>query len=161
MNKNISKTKKLCISGIVIAMYVIIMFFTQHFAFLQFQIRIATALYSLSYIFPFLIVPIGLANALSNFMMGGLGPPDVIGGFIAGIVISSAVYLIRRFKLPMILIIPTIILGNGLIVPIWLSYLIGVPYFVLAISISIGQIPSGITAYLLIKLLDRHMERME
>lgn len=156
-----SSTKKLCISGIVIAMYIVVMFFTQSFAFLQFQIRIATVIYSFSYIFPFLILPIGLANGLSNLLMGGgLGALDVIGGFFAGIIVSWLAYLVRRYRLPRILIIPIIVLGNGLIVPIWLSHLIGVPYFTLAISVAVGQIPSGVIAYILLPILDEHMKKI-
>jgi len=136
------------------------MFTTQHFAFHAVQIRIATALYPLSYVFPFLILPIGLANGLSNFLMGGLGAPDVIGGFIAGIIVSGAAYLVRRFKLPMFLLIPIVVFGSGLIVPIWLAPLIGWPYFALAINISLGQIPSAITGYLLIKALDQHADKI-
>jgi len=137
------------------------MFFTQSFAFLEFQIRIATVIYSFSYIFPFLILPIGLANGLSNLLMGGgLGALDVIGGFFAGVIVSWLVYLVRRHKLPRLLIIPIIAIGNGLIVSIWLSYLIGWPYFALAISITIGQIPSGIVAYLLLPILDEHMKKI-
>jgi len=92
--------------------------------------------------------------------MGGLGALDVIGGFLAGIIVSALAYGVKRYKLPRLLIIPIIVLGNGLIVPIWLSYLIGVPYFTLAISIAIGQIPSGIIAYILITILDEHMKRV-
>jgi len=155
-----SSTRKICISGIVIAMYIVIMFVTQSFAFLQVQVRIATVIYSFSYIFPFLIIPIGIANGLSNLMMGGLGALDVVGGFFAGIIVSSAVYLVRHFKLPRVLIIPIIILGSGLIVPIWLSYLLGIPYLALALSISLGQIPSGVVAYILITILDEHMKKI-
>ena len=152
-----NKTKKLCISGIVIAMYVVIMFVNQSFASQAIQVRIATVIYSFSYAFPFLVVPIGIANALSNLLMGGLGALDVVGGFIAGVIVSGLVYLVRRYKLPMILIIPIIVLGNGLIVPIWLSYLLGYPYLMLVLSVSLGQIPSGILSYLLMKVLKRHM----
>jgi len=135
------------------------MFATQHFAFGAYQIRIATALYSLSYIFPFLIFPLGLANGLGNFM-GGLGVFDVAGGFIAGIITGGGVYFIRRAKLPGLLIIPVIILGPALIVPVWLSYLIGVPYHILVISLSIGQIIPAFVGYILVKMLEKHMERM-
>ena len=152
-----SKTKKICISGIVIAMYIVIMFVNQSFAFQAVQVRIATVVYSFSYIFPFLVLPIGIANALSNLLMGGLGALDVIGGFIAGIVVSGLIYLVRRYKLPMILIIPIIVLGNGLIVPIWLSYLLGLPYWALVLNVSLGQIPSGLVSYFLMKILKKHM----
>jgi len=73
MKDNLSPTKKLTISGMVISLYVVIMFLTQSFAFGQYQIRIATSLYALSAIFPFHIVQLGLSNLLRNTLMGGLG----------------------------------------------------------------------------------------
>ena len=54
--KNMSKTQKMTFSAMVVAIYVVIMFFTQSFAFGAYQIRIATAMYALSYLFPFLVV---------------------------------------------------------------------------------------------------------
>ena len=154
-----NSTRKITISGIVMAMYIAVMFVTQSFSFNAIQFRVATTLYGISYIFPFLIIPIGIANALSNLLMGGLGVLDIVGGFIAGVVISGLSYLVRRFKLPKLLIIPIIALGNGLIVPIWLSYLLGIPYFALVISVTLGQIPSAIAAYFLITILDEHMKK--
>jgi len=154
-----NSTRKLTISGVVMAMYIAVMFVTQGFSFYAIQFRVATTLYGISYIFPFLIVPIGIANALSNLLMGGLGVLDVIGGFIAGVVISTLAYFVRRFKLPRLLIIPIIALGNGLIVPIWLSYLLGIPYLALVVSVTLGQLPSGIAAYFLITVLDEHMKK--
>ena len=82
MNTNFSN-QKLVFSALCIALYIVIMMCTQSFAFGQYQIRIATAMYGLSAIFPFLILPFGLANVVSNTVMGGLGLPDIIGGFIA------------------------------------------------------------------------------
>lgn len=52
-NTPLSKTRKLTISALCIALYVVIMIYTQSFAFGQYQIRIATSLYGLSAIFPF------------------------------------------------------------------------------------------------------------
>jgi uncharacterized membrane protein len=147
--------KKLTISALVIAMFVVIMFATQEFAFGQYQIRLATSLYSLSYVFPFLVLPLGLANFLSNTVMGGLGPLDMIGGFAAGVLTSGAVYLIRRFKLWDWLIAVPIILIPGLLVPVWLSYILKAPYAVLAVSICIGQIIPGIVGVILAKVLKR------
>ena len=74
MNQDYTKTQKLTISAICIALYLVVMLCTQSFAFGQYQVRIATALYGLSYIFPFLVVPFGIANVISNLVMGGLGP---------------------------------------------------------------------------------------
>ena len=49
--------QKLVFSALCIALYIVVMMCTQSFAFGQYQIRIATALYGLSAIFPFLILP--------------------------------------------------------------------------------------------------------
>lgn len=150
-------SKKLTISSMVIAIYIVLMFITQGFAFGAYQIRIATSLYALSYLFPFLIVPLGIANLLSNTLMGGLGLFDIVGGITVGVITSTLVYLVKRFKLNQMLVALPIIFGPGLIVPIWLSPILGVPYNVLAISLCIGQILPGIVGVLLVKQLERVM----
>jgi hypothetical protein len=48
-----------------------------------------------------------------------------------------------------------IILGPGLIVPIWLSPILGLPYSVLAISLCIGQILPGLVGVILIRQLEK------
>ena len=50
--KNLSKTQKLTFSGAVMAVYIVVMYITQSFAFGQYQVRIATAIYSTAYLFP-------------------------------------------------------------------------------------------------------------
>jgi len=146
-------TFRLALSGIVMALYVIIMFLTQSFAFGQFQIRIATSVYALSAIYPFLIIPLGLSNMLSNMVMGGLGIFDVLGGFLVGVTTSYLIHLISHRNLGDWLIAMPIILVPGLVVPIWLSIIIEVPYTVLAASVLIGQIIPGIVGVLLVKKL--------
>ncbi len=147
--------KKLTLSAIIIAIYVVVMFYTQSFAFGQYQIRIATSLYSLSYLYPFLVVPLGLANLISNTVMGGLGPLDMAGGAIVGLATATIVYLIKRYNLSDWLIALPIIFIPGLMVPVWLSYLIHVPYPVLAVSLCIGQVVPGIIGVLLVKQLKK------
>ena len=61
-NQTFTNVRKLTTSGIVIALYVVILFMTQSFSFGAYQIRIVTSLYALSYLFPFLVIPLGLAN---------------------------------------------------------------------------------------------------
>jgi uncharacterized membrane protein len=150
---NVSSVRKVTISGIVMALYISIMFFTQGFAFGQFQIRIATSIYGLSAIYPFLIVPLGFSNLLSNTLMGGLGIIDMLGGLFVGILTSLLVYLIKKYRLNDWFIALPIILIPGLIVPVWLSYLIHVPYMILAFSLIIGQIIPGIVGVILVKQL--------
>lgn len=151
--QGVTTLRRMTISGLVIAIYVTVMLMTQGFAFGQFQIRIATAIYALAAIHPFLIIPLALSNLLSNILMGGLGLLDMIGGGVVGLTTSSIVYLVRQKHLNDWFIALPIILCPGLMVPIWLSYLINVPYSVLAISLTIGQIVPGIVGVLLVKHL--------
>lgn len=151
-------TRKLTISALVIALYVVIMATTASFSFGAYQIRIATSLYALSYLFPFLVFPLGLANALSNFFFGGLGPIDVLGGFIIGILVSGSIALIRKFNLPRWLISLPIIFVIGLGVPGYLNFLLGVPYWVLVVNLIIGQIIPGVFGVILTKVLDKPLK---
>lgn len=152
---NLTKTQKLTISALAIALYVAIMIGTQSFAFGQYQIRIATALYGLSAIFPFLILPLGFANFLSNTIMGGLGPVDMIGGAIIGILTCSAIVFAKKKGLPNYFTALAITFIPGLGVPVWLSWILDIPYFVLAPSVLIGQILPGITGAVLVNYLEK------
>lgn len=133
-----SSTKKLSISAIVIAIYVAIVYATASIAFGQYQIRFATALYALSYQFPFLVVPLGVANSMANFLSGQV--LDGLGGFFAGVATAYLIYLIRKLKLPKFLVFLPILIVPTLLVPIWLQYILGVNYFVLVVSLFMGQI---------------------
>ena len=141
--------QKLVFSALCIALYIVVMICTQSFAFGQYQIRIATALYGLSAIFPFLILPFGLANVVSNTVMGGLGLPDIIGGFIVGIVTTSIIGCGNWIIWAAVTFVP------GLGVPVWLSVLLDIPYLVLASSLLIGQCICGIASVMLVTALER------
>ena len=80
-----SSTKKLTISAMVVALYIVVLYLTQSVSFGAYQIRIATSLYALAYAFPFLVIPMGIGNLISNFLFGGLGILDMVGGFGVGI----------------------------------------------------------------------------
>ncbi|HSP46922.1 MAG TPA: QueT transporter family protein [Clostridiaceae bacterium] len=149
--------KRLALSGIVIAIYVVVMFLTQTFSFGQYQVRIATSIYALAAIHPFLILPLGIANLLSNTLMGGLGILDMAGGFLVGILTSTLCYQLRKVHVSLVAL--PIILIPTLLVPIWLSYLLNVPYAVLAISLLVGQIVPGIVGVILVKHLEKPLMR--
>jgi uncharacterized membrane protein len=153
--KNLSTTQKLTLSALVMALYVAVMFFTQSFAFGQYQIRIATSIYALAALYPFLIVPLALANLLSNLVMGGLGPLDMIGGFCVGLLTTSLIVLVKKYDLPNMLIVLIITLVPGLGVPIWLSYLLHIPYKILAFSLVVGQFIPGIIGSVLVTALEK------
>jgi len=155
--KNITNTQKITISAICIALYIVIMLATQSFAFGQYQIRIATAIYGLSAIFPFLIIPMGIANCLSNTIMGGLGPLDMFGGGFVGILTCFAIVKTSKLSSSIFFTALAIILIPGLIVPIWLSFLLNIPYLVLMPSVLIGQIIPGIVGALLVVSLKNRL----
>ncbi|MBR5926277.1 MAG: QueT transporter family protein [Firmicutes bacterium] len=153
--RNLNKTQKLTISAIVMACYIVLMYCTQSFAFGQYQVRIATALYGLAYLFPFLVLPLGLSNLLSNMLMGGLGFFDIVGGGLAGILTAGACMLLGKKKLGKAFIIAPVTLIPALLVSSWLSVILNVPYFALALSLLVGQFIAGVVSALLVKSLAR------
>jgi len=151
--KNLSKTQKLTISGAVMAIYIVVMYVTQSFAFGQYQVRIATAIYGAAYLFPFLVVPLGLSNLLSNLVMGGLGVFDIVGGGLVGLLTAGCCALLGRKRRPVWFVALPIALIPALGVSLWLSALIGVPYWTLAGSLLVGQAIAGAVGALLVRAL--------
>ena len=155
VKENMSKVQKLTVSAMVMALYVVVLYFTQSFSFGAYQIRIATALYALAYLFPFLVLPLGFANFIDNFLFGGLGLLDWFGGCFVGIIVTAIIVLIRRKGWSRWLMILPIILVPGLGVPSYLSYLLHVPYSVLATSLCIGQSVPAVCGVVLVNVLQR------
>lgn len=144
-----NKTQKLVCSAMVMALYIVTVSLTQSFSFGAIQVRMATGLYGLSYLYPFLVLPLGLANLLANLLSGGLGVLDCLGGFLVGILTCYSHTLLRKHQLSPWLMLITITFIPGLLVPTWLSYLLQVPYGVLAISLCIGQAIAALAGVLL------------
>ena len=155
VKENMSKVQKLTVSVMVMALYVVVLYFTQSFSFGAYQIRIATALYALAYLFPFLVLPLGFANFIANFLFGGLGLLDWFGGCFVGIIVTAIIVLIRRKGWSRWLMILPIILVPGLGVSSYLSYLLHVPYSVLATSLCIGQSVPAVCGVVLVNVLQR------
>lgn len=153
-----SNTQKIAISGVFMALYIVLMYFTQNFAFGQYQIRIATSLYAFAGVYPFLILPMGIGNMVSNMIMGGLGIFDIVGGLIVGIITTSGIYMIKRFNLNDWFIALPIIFGPGLIVPIWLSFILNVPYKILAVSLCTGQVIPSIVGVIMVKEFKKRLK---
>ena len=155
VKENMSKVQKLTVSAMVMALYVVVLYFTQSFSFGAYQIRIATALYALAYLFPFLVLPLGFANFFANFLFGGRGLLDWFGGCFVGIIVTAIIVLIRRKGWSRWLMILPIILVPGLGVSSYLSYLLHVPYSVLATSLCIGQSVPAVCGVVLVNVLQR------
>lgn len=152
-------TRALTASGIVIAIYIIVMYLTRSFSFGQYQMRIATSLYALASIYPFLILPLGFSNFLSNIMFGGLGPLDSLGGFAVGVLTSVSCFYLRKINLWLVAL-PIIIIPT-LLVPIWLAYLLCAPYLVLVISVGIGQTVPAVLAVFLVRYLEKPLSKLQ
>lgn len=153
--KHMSRVQKLTFSAMAIALYVTLMYFTQSFSFGAYQIRIATSLYALSYCFPFLVFPLGLANFISNMLFGGLGLLDMLGGGLVGILTAGSIAMIRKRNWNRLLIALPILLIPGLGVSTWLSYLLQIPYPALALNLCIGQAVPAACGPLLVHTLER------
>ena len=153
--KNLNNTQKLAFSGVVIALYIVVMYLTQSFAFGQYQVRIATAIYAVAYLFPFLVIPLGLSNLLSNMVMGGLGFFDIVGGGLVGLLTAGCCAMLGKKKLTPWLVIVPITLIPALGVSLWLSGILGIPYWALAGSLLVGQFIAGIAGALLVQALKR------
>jgi uncharacterized membrane protein len=151
--QNLNRTKKLTVSAAVMALYVVLMYLTQSFSFGQYQVRIATALYALAYLFPFLTVPLGLANLLSNLLMGGFGFFDVFGGGLAGILTAGCCALLGKYRVNRWLVALPVALIPALLVSAWLSYLLALPYVAMAASLLVGQAIAGLVGALLVRAL--------
>jgi len=159
MNLNqLSRTQKLALSGMTIALYVVVMYVTQSFAFGQYQVRIATAIYGVAYLCPFLVLPLGLSNLISNMLMGGLGFFDIFGGGLVGILTAGSCALIRHYKLnPVLVGIPIAIIPT-FIVSLWLCGIVGISYFAMVLSLMVGQVISGVFAAVLVPALKRALK---
>ncbi len=155
--KQFTSIQKLTISGMVMACYIAILYLTQSFSFGPYQIRIATALYGLSYHMPFLIIPMGLANFISNLLFGGLGAVDMIGGCIVGIITSALVAGVHCFRLPSWLCCLPIVLIPGFGVSIWISAIFHTPYLLQAVTLCVGQVIPGVCGVVLIKAFGRYV----
>lgn len=152
-------TKKLTTSAIYIALYVILMFFNQAFAFGAVQVRVATALYGLVWVFPFLIVPSALANMLSNTLYGGLGIIDILGGALVGLLTALAIYTLKRIGAPQWTVFFPVTLIPGIVVPLYLHSLIHVPVLPLMASLLVGQAICGIVSIALVSAMEKRLAK--
>lgn len=149
----LANTKRMTVAAMVMALYIVVLYVTQGISFGPYQIRIATAFYALAFVYPFLVVPLGLANFIANFFFGGLGIIDMVGGCFVGIVTTWLIVQVRQRQYPVWLAGLPIWWVPTLCVSAWLSYLLHLPYAVLVGSLAVGQLPPAICGVLLIQAL--------
>jgi uncharacterized membrane protein len=148
----LDKTQKLTISALIIACYIVLIAVFQNFSFGAINIRVSNCLYALCFTYPFLIIPMGIAVILSNLVFGGLGLIDIICGSIITMItcfIISKLKKVWMIPLPMIFIV-------GFSIPLYLSFLLNIPYIILMPAILVGQIVPAILGVFIIKKLNKN-----
>ena len=90
-------------------------------------------------------------------ILGGLGLLDIGGGFVAGLVTCLALCLLRRLRLPFWTTAIPVLLGPALIVAIWLSALLHIPYTAMALSLLAGQLLSAIVGAGLVRAMESRL----
>ena len=128
MEKPLSHVQKLTFSGLMIALYVTVLYLTQSFSFWRVPNPHRNEPVCAGVSVSVLVVPLGLANAIGN-IFGDWAYWIWCGGFAAGLATTGLEVLIRRANLPLWLCALPILLVPGLGVPIWLSYLLELPYW--------------------------------
>ncbi|HIT03921.1 MAG TPA: QueT transporter family protein [Candidatus Caccocola faecipullorum] len=151
---NMSRLQKMTFSAMVMALYIVVLCVTSSFSFGAYQIRIATSLYALAYLFPFLVVPLGLANLMSNMLFGGFGAADMLGGFLVGVATAFCIVVIRRKNWNKALIAAPIVLVPGLGVATYLSYILAIPYPLMALNLCVGQLIPSVASVALVKVFE-------
>ena len=134
-------SKKLTVSGIMMAVYVVMTVIFGVFSYGPIQVRFAAGLYTLAAPMPFLIVPLSLATSIAN-LFGGYGLPDAIGGFVATAAACYGCYLFRNRGLLVPLAIP---LFSAPILAAYLHILFNLPILVTFASIFTGQLIAAYT----------------
>ena len=151
----LANTKRMTMSSMVIALYIVLLYVTQGVSFGPYQIRIATALYALAFVYPFLVMPMGIANFAANFLFGGLGLLDMAGGCLVGLVTTWLIVQVRLRGWNVWLAALPIWWVPSLGVSLWLSYLFGLPYGMLVASLSAGQFLPALCGVFLIHALTK------
>lgn len=105
------------------------------------QLRIAEGLALLPLVESAAVPGVFIGCLLSNLLLApysGFGLVDILGGSLVTLI---AAYLTRKMKSKIAGIIPPVLL-NGLIVSIWVSYFMNVPYWVTVLGIGGGELLS-------------------
>lgn len=142
------QSKRIAVNAIVAALYATLSLWLPATAFANY--RITTSLYALAAFRPDVIIGLSIGNALAGIPQG---PIDVVMGGLVGFVSSLACwYLQPRFSPLAVLIVPT------LLVPVWLSVLVSVPYLAVVTALIPGQAISALVAYLVVLPIGRRLK---
>ncbi|MGE5653642.1 MAG: QueT transporter family protein [Bacillota bacterium] len=148
-------TRHIVRAGVIAALYAAISIFLAPISFPAVQFRAAEALTLLPILFPEAVFGVTLGCLISN-IYGGLGIYDIVGGTFATFLAAVATYYWRRswiaYASPIVI--------NALVVSSYLAVIAGLPYWLTAASIALGE--AGVVIVLgipLIRWLSRVMRQ--
>ena len=130
------------------------------FVIVQGLTRMASFLYALVYLYPFLALPLAFASVLSTALTGGFGIFDMVGGFFVGLLTGGSILLIRIFRWNEWLISMPIFLFAGFLTPVWISFLTNVSYELLAPWTLVIQIVPAIFGVIFLKRLKKVLPKV-
>lgn len=140
-------TKYLTKASLIAALYIVLVLIQMlpfpfiNLTFGPIQLRIAEGLALLSLVESAAIPGVFIGCLLSNLLLApysGFGLVDILGGSLVTLI---AAYLTSKMKSKITGIIPPVLL-NGLIVSIWVSYFMNIPYWVTVLGIGGGELLS-------------------
>jgi uncharacterized membrane protein len=149
--------KKMTSSALVMAAYVVLMYVFSGVSFGPVQVRVANSLYALCFIFPHLAVPLSLSVVLSNLIFGGLGIIDIVCGAMTTLITGYLIGLLGRSGYKVWTAAIPAIMIPGLLVPVWLSYLLHIPYIMAMPTVLIGQVPPAVIGIAFVRAIEKYV----
>lgn len=127
-------TSQIARAAVIAALYTILTIILKPFSFGYIQVRVAEALTLLPILYPEAIAGLFVGCLVSN-IYGGLGPIDIVLGSLTTLLAAWLTYTWRKSRLAYL---PPIIL-NGIIVGLYLAYLLNVPAYLAMGSVALGE----------------------
>ena len=133
-----SKTRFICETAVIAAIYAVVTLLLAPFGFLQFQVRVSEAMCVLPFFTPAAVPGLFIGCLIANlFGSGTLGLMDIIVGSLATLLAAFVTWKLRvrsKWLLPL----PSV-LANAFLVSWTLSVMLGLPYWMNVLTVGIGQ----------------------
>ncbi|HHW56728.1 MAG TPA: QueT transporter family protein [Clostridia bacterium] len=148
-------TKYIVKAGVIAAIYFVVTILLGSISYGPIQFRISESLVILPMVEPAAIWGVFIGCFLAN-IGSPFGIVDILGGSLVTLI---AAYLTSKSKVFYKGILPPIIL-NALIVSIWVSYFLKIPYYIVVVDIAISEaIVTGIFGYVVLEVYKRLKDR--
>ncbi len=133
-----SKTRFICETAVIAALYAALTLLLAPFAFGQFQVRVSEALCILPFFTPAAVPGLFIGCLIANILGSGtLGLMDIIVGSLATLLAAFITWKIRG-KSKWLLPLPSV-LANAFLVAWTLNVMLGLPYWLNVATVGVGQ----------------------